>query len=120
MKYSFKKKTIDTTNLVYFLSEIYDDEFKILEHLYFPDFRTSELKKIIDGIEKSKTQEKGEEYFWGNEDVRLYANKNGVFLIDDLGARAGETDPDKLYLVLSHDEMLQFLKDFKKFVEENA
>ena len=114
MIYTFKKKRD------WYFIEVDDVPFQILERFTYFGWTPEKIQSIIDGVETSKTKERGEEYFWGNEDVRLYANKNGVFLIDDLGARAGETDPDKLYLILSHDEMLQFLKDFKKFVEENS
>lgn len=79
----------------------------------------TKIQTIIDGIEDSKTRPKGKEYYWGNEDMDLYANKNGVLLIDEISQRAGEHDPDNITLRLTHQEILKFLHDFKAFVEAN-
>ncbi len=37
-----------------------------------------------------------------------------------MAQRAGETDQDKLGLQLTHQEFIQFLQDFKNFVEQNS
>lgn len=79
----------------------------------------SKVQEIIDGIESSKALSKDEPYEWANEDVELNANENGVWLYDWLAHRGGEKDAEKLNLFLTHTEMITFLSDFKKFVEEN-
>ena len=121
MEYKFYIHTNKTFNWNYIRVSFKDNKYRILENILFSDDWTPQkIQSIITGIEESKTKEKGEEYKWANEDVRLYANKNGVFLIDDLAARGGEKNPDNLYLRLTHEEILTFLNDFKKFVEENS
>lgn len=117
MKYNFIKKIVETTNSVYFLIET--DDNNQLENFGDSGWTSSKIQKIIDGLEDSKTKPKGEEYLWGNEDVNLYANENGVLLIDVLAQRAGQHNPDDITLRLTHGEIIQFLQDFKKFVEEN-
>ena len=114
MNYKFKNKE----DWFYVFSE--QNSYSIIERFTYYGWTPQKIQSIITGIEESKTKEKGEEYKWANEDVRLYANKNGVFLIDDLAARGGEKNPDNLYLRLTHEEILTFLNDFKKFVEENS
>jgi len=119
MKYKFYKKTIDTTKSIYFLVKS-KKEFSILSNFEFTPKGKNKIQSIITGIEESKTKEKGEEFFWGSEDVSLYSNKNGVLLIDEMAIRGGEDNPEKVSLQLTHEEMLTFLNDFKKFVEENS
>ncbi len=114
MKYTFKKK-----NDWHFV-EVDDVPFQILERFTYFGWTPKKIQSIIDGVEESKTKEKGEEYFWGNEDVSLYANKNGILLVDEMALRGGNENIDEVTLQLTHDEMLQFLEDFKKFVEENS
>ena len=117
MDYKFYKKTISTTGTTYYMVE---SETSILCNLDFTKRNFHQIKEIIDGIERSKTLPKGEEYYWGNEAVDLYSNENGLLLVDNLAQRAKQYDPDVITLRLTHDEMKDFLKDFKKFVEENS
>lgn len=117
MKYKFIKKKV--SNSVYFLIETNNNN-NILENFGDSGWTSEKIQKIIKGIEDSKTKPKGEEYLWGNEDVNLYANQNGVLLIDVMAQRVGHHNPDDITLRLTHNEIIQFLQDFKKFVEENS
>jgi len=115
MEYKFiKKKVSDST---FFLIE--SKERNILENFGIYNWNSEAVQEIIDGIEESKTLPKEEPYEWANEDVELNANENGVWLYDWLTHRAGEKDTEKLNSFLTHSEMITFLSDFKKFVEEN-
>ena len=117
MMYKFKTKK----NLgdIFFLIEFEETDYILTR---FSDFfwTPQKAQEIINGVEESKTKEKGEEYYWGNEDMDLYANKNGILLIDEMAQRVGEYDPDKITLRLTHDEFLTFMEDFKAFIEENS
>lgn len=97
-----------------------EENYKIIERFTYYGWTPSKVQEIIDGVEKSKTLSKEEPFEWANEDVELNANENGVWLYDWLADRGGEKDTDKLNLFLTHEETLTFLKDFKKFVEENS
>ena len=114
MNYKFKNKE----DWFYVFSE--QSRYSIIERFTYYDWTPQKIQSIITGIEESKTKEKGEEFFWGSEDVSLYSNKNGVLLIDEMAIRGGEDNPEKVSLQLTHEEMLTFLNDFKKFVEENS
>lgn len=118
MKYEFYKKEIETTKRVYFLVKV-EEKYNVLQNIDFTANDFTLAQEIIDGVEASKTMEKEGPYEWGNEDVELNANKNGVWLYDWLADRGGVTDIEKLNLFLTHDVFLNFMKDFKKFIEEN-
>jgi len=82
MKYNFKKHDWDGT-MVFGI----ESEQSTINNIGSWDWTSEKVQKIINGIEDSKTKPKGEEYTWGNEDVNLYSNKNGVLLIDVLAQR---------------------------------
>lgn len=113
MKYNFK------LNDDWIIIEVEGDN-DTLTNFSNSGWTSEKVQKIINGIEDSKTKPKGEEYAWGNEDVNLYSNENGVLLIDVLAQRGKQYDPDIITLRLTHEEILTFLNDFKKFVEENS
>ncbi|NBL65729.1 hypothetical protein GV828_11010 [Flavobacterium sp. NST-5] len=115
MKYVFKKYDWDDT-IIFGV----ESEHTALNNIGSWGWTPQKIRKIIDGLEQSKTKPKGEEYLWGNEDVNLYANENGVLLIDVMAQRAGQHNPDEITLRLAHKEIIQFLQDFKKFVEKNS
>jgi len=114
MEYSFKN------NDDWFIVNVDEGKFQILNRFTFYGWTQTKVQEIIDGIEASKEKPKEEEYIWANEDVTVYSNKNGVLLIDMMSQRGGETDPEKLGLPLTHKELLTFLDDFKTFVAENS
>ncbi|WP_054852332.1 hypothetical protein [Olleya sp. ITB9] len=116
MNYKFYKKTIDTTGTVYFLVESQE----IISNFDFTLKSFNQINEIIDGVERGKTKPKENAYQWANEDIYVISNENGLFLIDLMAQRAGETDQDKLGLQLTHQEFIQFLQDFKNFVEQNS
>ena len=115
MDYQFKKRYWDDIKI---FSVISDND--ILTNIGSWGWTPPLAQEIIDGVEASKTVEKEDRYEWANEDVELQSNKNGVLLYDWLADRAGIVDPNKLNLVLTHDEFITFMKDFKKFIEENS
>ena len=76
------------------------------------------VQEIIDKVESNRSLEKTKDpYAWGNEDITVFANELGVLLVDKLAMRAKqEVEP----LELTHHEFIAFMKDFKKFIEENS
>jgi spore germination protein YaaH len=118
MNYNFYKKTIDTTKSVYYFINT-DTKTSILKNFYIDKDEIEILQEIISGVTASKNLKKENPYEWANEDVYLTANENGVWLINLMARRGGETDRDKLNLILTHDEFITFMKDFKKFIEDN-
>jgi hypothetical protein len=117
MTYKFYKKTIDTTGTTYYLVE---SENTLLCNIDFTKNSINQINEIILGVESSKNKPLKEEYIWANEDVTLYANKNGVLLVDMIAQRFGKDNPEEITLLLQHEEFINFLKDFKKFVSENS
>jgi len=116
MKYSFYKEEVSMSIILGVMPE---EKYSIIFRFGDSGWTPQKIQTIIDGIEESKTKEKGDEYKWANEDVVLFANKNGILLIDSMAQRGGVYDPDIISLRLTHDEMLTFLKDFKKFIVDN-
>lgn len=114
MNYNFKKHDWGGT-IIYGVKS----DKKILNNFGSWGWTSIKVQEIINGIESAKIKSYGEEYNWASEDLEIYANKNGVLLIDMLAQRAGEKDPKSSTLQLSHEEFLKFLQDFKQFVETN-
>ena len=117
MEYTFYTKILDTTGDLFFLIKT---EINILQNFGDDNWNPKKVQSIINGIEQSKTKPKGEEYIWANEDVTVNANEDGILLIDMMAQRAGIYDPDIITLYLEHNEFINFLQDFKKFIEENS
>jgi hypothetical protein len=115
MKYKFKKHNWDGDTVIGI-----DSENKILNNLGSWDWTSQKAQEIIDGIENSKNKPLKQEYIWANEDVTLYSNINGVLLVDMIAQRFGIDNPEELTLRIQHEEMINFLKDFKKFISENS
>ncbi len=115
-----KFKTHRVLNLIVYKILPKENKYSIIQRFNDSYWTPQKIQSIITGIEESKTKEKGEEFFWGSEDVSLYSNKNGVLLVDEMAIRGGEDNPEKVSLQLTHEEMLTFLNDFKNFVEENS
>ena len=114
MKYKFEKIDWDNTTIYSVKSEN-----EILDHFGSWNWTPEKIQEIIDGVEKSRNAKPENEYIWSNEDVYFKSLKYGVFFVDLLAKRAGEKFK-KQALDLQHDEFLTFLKDFKKFVEQNV
>ena len=114
MKYKFKNNG-DWSYVI-----IEEANYSIIERFTNFGWTPEKVQEIINGIEQSKTKPKGEEYIWANEDVTVNANENGILLIDMMAQRAGINDPDIITLQLEHNEFINFLQDFKKFIEENS
>ncbi|MBB4806954.1 hypothetical protein HNP38_002250 [Chryseobacterium defluvii] len=120
MKYTFEAQILDIDEHPYYSINVEEKLFYTIGRFSDSGWTPTKIQKIIDGLEQSKTKPKGEEFLWGNEDVNLYANENGVLLIDVMAQRAKQYDPDVITLRLTHEEIINFLQDFKKFVEENS
>lgn len=114
MKYDLKKYDWDGTVMYGVISEK-----KILNNFGSWGWTPQKVQTIIDGVKLGKIKPYGEEYNWASEDLEIYVNQKGVLLIDMLAQRAGKQDPKSSTLELKHEEFLQFLQDFKKFVENN-
>ncbi|WP_144281430.1 hypothetical protein [Chryseobacterium echinoideorum] len=119
MKYKFETQKLDIDKYPYYF-------IRLEERIYYPLGRFSDwgwtpqkVQTIIDGVKLGKIKPYGEEYNWASEDLEIYVNQKGVLLIDMLAQRAGKQDPKSSTLELKHEEFLQFLQDFKKFVESN-
>ena len=119
MNYKFEIQKLDIDKYHYYFINI-NEEHKIITRFSDSGWTSQKAQEIIDGVEKGKTKPKESAYEWANEDVYIISNQNGLFLIDLMAQRAGETDQDKLGLQLTHQEFIQFLQDFKKFIEQNS
>jgi hypothetical protein len=95
-----------------------DEKYKILERLDDSDWTPQKVQKIIDGIQRSK--DTGIRYEWASEDIHLVALEDGVYFFDLIARRANKEHPTGQDLDLEHDEFIDFMKDFKEFIEDNT
>ncbi|MVO10992.1 hypothetical protein GOQ30_17605 [Flavobacterium sp. TP390] len=117
MEYKFYKKEIETTGSVYFLIE---SKSSVLTRFGDSGWTINMIQEIINNVENNKTKPKGQEYIWANENLTLYSNVNGILLIDVLSQKSGIDDTEKTNLLLNHEEFIDFMENFKKFVAENS
>ena len=112
MKYNFKKHDWDGTTVFGI-----ESESSPIRNIGSWGWTSAKAQEIINKVESNRSLEKIKDpYVWGNEDVTVFANELGVLLVDKLAMRAKqEVEP----LELTHDEFIAFMKDFKKFIEEN-
>lgn len=119
MNYKFETQKLDIDKYPYLFIKI-NDVYRIITRFSDSGWTPQKVQEIVDGIESSKNKPIKQEYIWANEDLTLYSNKNGVLLVDMIAQRFGKDNPEEITLHLQHDEMITFLKDFKKFVAENT
>ncbi len=117
MKYDFYIEDID--GLLTYGVMPKNDEFRVLFRIGDTGWNISKIDEIIKGVTLSKTHKWDERYTWGNEDVILYSFDEGVAFYDLMKARAQNMEGKEQDLILSHDEFIEFLEDFKQFVSEN-
>ena len=117
MKYNFLIEKVSLSK--YFSIEIITPEHYVLNNFRDTGWTPQKVQSIIDGVHKSENNDPEKSFDWGNEDVYMRSNKYGVFFIDLMAQRAGRK-LDKQDLVLDHPEFIDFMKDFKKFVEQNS
>ncbi|MBL7867671.1 MAG: hypothetical protein JNM71_06590 [Flavobacterium lindanitolerans] len=117
MKYKFSIQKVSQAK--YFDVEIETAEHYVLNNFTDSDWTPQIVQSIIYGVDKSKNNDPEKSFVWGNEDIYIRSNKYGVFFIDLMAQRAGRK-LDKQDLVLDHPEFIDFMKDFKKFVEQNS
>ncbi len=116
MEYKFQKKHV--SNSTFHLIEC--KEKHLLENFSIYNWTPALAQAIIDGVEGSKTKSFAESYSWGNEDIILKSMEHGVFLWDMMARRADKNHKEEQDLQLTHQEFIDFMKDFKKFIEENS
>lgn len=116
MKYKFYKETLEITGTI-ILGVMPEKGYETLFRFGDHGWNSHLVQEIIDGVETSRTSE--ERYEWSNEDVHLVSNQHGVFFFDLIARRFGQ-GAENQDLQMSHDEFIEFLQDFKKFVEENS
>ncbi|MGV7105997.1 hypothetical protein [Flavobacterium sp. U410] len=97
----------------------FENGYNVINNFTDANWTPQKVQKIIDGVENSRYQDSDNSFDWQNEDVFLRSNKYGVFFIDLMKQRAGQKS-EKQDLDLEHDEFIEFLQEFKKFVEENS
>jgi hypothetical protein len=112
MKYLFKL-VISNNKRGYMI----DSEESVLNNLGGRNWTPEKVQEMIDGVENAKTTD--EIYTWSSEDILFDADSESV-LINDMMAIRGGTESEEAELELSPNDFIQFLKDFKKFIEENS
>lgn len=117
MKYKFLIEKVSQSK--YFSINIITPEHYVLNNFRDTGWTTLIVQSIIDSVDKSKNNDPENSFVWGNEDIYMRSNKYGVFFIDLMARRAGRK-LDRQDLVLDHHEFIDFMKDFKKFVEQNS
>lgn len=117
MQYKFSVETVASSK--YYFIKLEDEKLYPLARLTDDSWTPQKAQELIDGVENSRENPKGQEYVWASEDLTIYSNINGVLLLDMISQRAGIEDPEKVSLQLSCNEFIVFMKDFKKFIEEN-
>ena len=116
MKYQFYKEVIEEIITLGIIPE--EEKYTILFRFGDSGWTHQKVQLIIDKVASNRNLEDTKDpYVWGNEDVTVFANEIGVLLIDKMALRAGQ---DVTPLELPHDDFITFLKDFKKFIEENS
>ncbi|WP_158961578.1 hypothetical protein [Myroides fluvii] len=108
MKYKFEKYDWDGLMMYGVTSEEI-----ILEDLTGYYWTPQIIQQLIDGILSTKETDKVYKYQTEGDDLYIYSNDFGVQFFD-LKMKKKTAD-----LVLSHDEFVGFLQDFKTFVERN-
>ncbi|ARN77805.1 hypothetical protein BST97_07215 [Nonlabens spongiae] len=99
--------------------EISEQEYSVLQGFSDTGWNVQKIQNIIHKIQESKNDKWQDRFTWGNEDVILYSFEEGVAFYDLLKARAQNMEGKEQDLILSHDEFIEFLEDFKQFVAEN-
>jgi hypothetical protein len=116
MKYSFYKKEIKSTNSLYFLVKA---ENSPVEWLEFRKSTYQEIDEIIEGVTFSKTSDEDYEYQTEDDNLYIISNKKEVEFYDMSPLKLGEKEVENASLVLTHDEFIKFLNDFKNFITAN-
>lgn len=119
MNYKFKTQKLDIDLSTYYFIELDEEKNYPLGRLSDNSWTPKKAQNLIEEVLLSKTKTKEEEYIWANEELTLYSNELGVFLIDEISIRHRETNPNRLGLELTHEKFISFMEDFKKFIEEN-
>lgn len=112
MKYSFKIQIV--SDLVFYTVKVENSELYCLTRLTDAFWTKQKIQEIIDGVATTKNTAKDYKFQTEGDDLYIYSNSFGVQFFN-LESKNKEAD-----LVLEHDIFISFLKDFKKFVEENS
>ncbi|WP_158961588.1 hypothetical protein [Myroides fluvii] len=113
MKYNFSiHKSL--TDSVWFYVNIEDSEYDVLGNLSNVYWTPQIIQQLIDGVLSTKDSDKEYKYQTEGDDLYIYSNDYGVQFF------ALKMKKKTANLVLSHDEFVGFLQDFKTFVERNS
>lgn len=111
MKYSFFIQKI-SKSIIYSI-DIESSEHNVLENLTNVYWTPAKVQELIDGIKPTADSDEEYKYQTEGDSLLIYSNGFGVQFFD-LQHQGKEAD-----LILPHDTFIQFLEDFKKFVEQN-
>jgi hypothetical protein len=112
MKYQFKAEVWNDTK-----SFTVDSEHGLLNNLGGLKWTPEKVQVIIDMIKNAKTSENT--LTWTSEDLTIDADDESVYFYDLMARRAGSVNQGE-DLELNPSEFIEFLYDFKKFIEENS
>lgn len=112
MKYKFSKYMI--SNSILYDIDIENENFYPVTLLRFTNWTPQIIQQLIDGILSTKNTNKEYKYQTEGDDLYIYSNGNGVQFFD-LNTQKKDAD-----LILPHDNFIDFLKDFKEFIEANS
>lgn len=112
MKYKFSKYKI--SNSILYDIDVEDDDFYPITLLRFSYWTPLVIQQLIDGILSTKDTDKEYKYQTEGDDLYIYSNDYGVQFFD-LNTQKKDAD-----LILPHGTFIDFLKDFKDFVEANS
>ncbi|WP_430612945.1 hypothetical protein [Flavobacterium sp. JP2137] len=102
------------TDSVWFYVNIEDSEYGVLGNLSNVYWTPKIIQQLIDGILSTKDTNNEYKYQTEGDDLYIYSNGYGVQFFD-LNTQQKDAD-----LILPHDTFIDFLKNFKEFVEAKS
>ncbi|WP_336690298.1 MULTISPECIES: hypothetical protein [unclassified Chryseobacterium] len=120
MKYKFKKidfssGTMPKNKITYDFGVDYeslDEKHKVLFEIAWHGWTNKEVQLIIDNS-KALTGDEKYTYQVEGSDLMMYVYKNNVYFFDK------RNDGEEADLILTFNEFIEFMKNFKKFLLEN-
>lgn len=120
MKYKFKKidfssGTMPKNKITYDFGVDYeslDEKHKVLFEIAWHGWTNKEVQLIIDNS-KALTEDEKYTYQVEGSDLMMYVYKNNVYFFDK------RNDGEEADLILTFNEFIEFMKNFKKFLLEN-
>ncbi len=115
LKYKFYKSIPFQDDFIV-LGVIVEPPHVFMSQIFEGNETSSKIQDIINGVKRVKNKE-DDDFFFRNESgflADMDTEEEGVFIFDEFSE-----DPTKELLVVSFDEMLKLLEDYKKFLIEN-